>query len=73
MATTQSQNRKPTHDVLHVKGEGKSAYWTKIGAAWAHDDQGGLNLSLDFMPVGGDGRLVIRLRKDKPVTQGEAQ
>ena len=66
-------NRKPSHDVLHVKGEGKTAYWTKIGAAWAHEDQGGLNLSLDFMPVGGAGRLVIRIRKDKSeVTQGEA-
>ena len=72
MAYNATPNRKPTHDVLHVKGEGKSAYWTKIGAAWTHDDQGGLNLALDFMPVAGDGRLVIRLRKDKPITQGEA-
>lgn len=72
MAYNSTPNRKPTHDVLHVKGEGKGAYWTKIGAAWTHDDQGGLNLALDFMPVAGDGRLVIRLRKDKPVTQGEA-
>ena len=73
MAYNATPNRKPTHDVLHVKGEGKSAYWTKIGAAWAHDDQGGLNLAIDFMPVGGDGRLVIRLRKDKSDTQGEAK
>lgn len=40
MATNQTTNRKPTHDVLHVRGEGKSAYWTKIGAAWTHEDQG---------------------------------
>ncbi len=74
MAYNATPNRKPTHDVLHVKGEGKSAYWTKIGAAWMHEDQAGLNLSLDFMPVGGDGRLVIRIRKDKTeTTQGEAQ
>lgn len=73
MATNQTTNRKPTHDVLHVRGEGKSAYWTKIGAAWTHEDQGGLNLALDFMPVNGDGRLIIRVRKDKSETQGEAK
>jgi hypothetical protein len=74
MANTATTNRKPTHDVLHVKGEGKSAYWTKIGAAWMHEDQAGLNLALDFMPVTGDGRLVIRIRRDKAETaQGEAK
>jgi hypothetical protein len=70
MANNQTQNRKPTHDVLHVRGEGKSAFWTRIGAAWLHDDKEGLNLALDFVPVGNDGRLVIRIRKDK--SQGEA-
>ena len=64
-------NRKPSHDVLHVKGEGKGAFWTKIGAAWMHEDQGGLNLQLDFIPTGNDGRLVIKLRREKQ-TQGEA-
>lgn len=73
MANDKPQNRKPSHDVLHVKGEGERAYWTKIGAAWMHDDAQGLNLALDFMPVGTDGRLVIRIRKDKPESQqGEA-
>jgi len=65
MASQSNQNRKPTHDICHVRGEGKSAYWTRIGAAWLHDDGQGLNLSLDFVPVGNDGRLVIRIRKDK--------
>ena len=73
MATNQTTNRKPTHDVLHVRGEGKSAYWTKIGAAWMHEDQAGLNLALDFMPVNGEGRLIVRIRKDKSDAQGEAK
>jgi hypothetical protein len=73
MATNQTTNRKPTHDVLHVRGEGKGAYWTKIGAAWAHEDQGGLNLALDFMPVSGDGHLIIRVRKEKSDAAGEAK
>ncbi len=72
MATQQTTNRKPTHDVLHVRGEGKAAYWTKVGAAWLHEDGQGLNLALEFVPVNGDGRLVVRIRKDKPA-QGEAQ
>lgn len=66
MANDQSQTRKPSHDVLHVKGEGKKSYWTKIGAAWLHEDQQGLNLALDFIPVNSDGRLVVRVRKDEP-------
>jgi len=73
MANQQTTNRKPTHDVLHVRGEGKSAYWTKVGAAWLHEDGQGLNLALEFVPVSNDGRLVVRLRKDKPAQQGEAQ
>jgi hypothetical protein len=70
MATNQPLSKKPTHDVLHVRGEGKSAYWTRIGAAWLHEDKEGLNLALDFVPVGNDGRLVIRIRKEKG--QGES-
>lgn len=66
MAKTETTNRKPTHDICHVRGEGKNAYWTRIGAAWLHEDGQGLNLSLDFVPTSSDGRLVIRIRKDKP-------
>ena len=70
MATTQTQNRKPTHDVLHVRGEGKSAFWTRIGATWLHDDKEGLESRPRLHPLSQDGRLVIRVRKDK--NQGEA-
>jgi hypothetical protein len=62
MSNTTKAN-KPTHAVYHLRGEGKSAYWTKIGAAWLHDDKEGLNLSLDLVPVGSTGRLVIRVNK----------
>lgn len=73
MANDNHQPRKPTHDVLHVKGEGKSAYWTKIGAAWLHEDQHGMNFVLDYMPVNSDGRLVIKVRKEKDNTDGGAK
>ena len=37
---------------------GKS-YWTRIGAAWDHEDAKGLTLQLDLVPVNG-GRIVLR-------------
>jgi hypothetical protein len=72
MADTQPRN-KPTHDVCYVKErKGQKAYWTTIGAAWAHKDQMGLNVQLDFIPLDTtDGKLVIRVRAEKPAT-GEA-
>lgn len=69
-AKTQS-NRKPTHAVYHVRGEGDNAYWTKVGAAWLHDDKEGLSVSLDYMPI-GEGRLVVRVNKPD-ATPGESR
>jgi len=40
------------------KGEDKS-FWTRIGAAWDHDDGKGFTLQLDLVPVSG-GRIVLR-------------
>lgn len=64
MANQQTTNRKPTHDVCHVRGDGNNTFWTTIGAGWQHEDGKGLSISLDFMPT-DTARLVIRLRKDK--------
>lgn len=65
MANTETKNRKPSHDILFVKGEGDNAYWDKIGAGWAHEDGKGMSLSLDFIPFRQDGRIVIRIRDTK--------
>jgi hypothetical protein len=46
------------HAVYVVEGEGDKAFWTKIGAAWAHEDGKGFNIQLSCFPV--NGRLVIR-------------
>lgn len=71
---TTKTNRKPTHAVYHVRGEGEKAFWTKIGAAWLHEDKEGLNVSLDFVPLNDAGRLVIRVNKaEDGKTQGEAR
>jgi hypothetical protein len=40
----------------------RSAFWTKIGAAWPHDDRKGFNVELIALPV--SGRIVIRERKE---------
>jgi hypothetical protein len=55
------RNQKPTHTVYVVEGEGEKAFWTKVGAAWAHEDGQGYNVSLTAMPV--NGRLVVRTAK----------
>jgi hypothetical protein len=55
--------KTPSHVVYVVEGEGENAFWTKIGAAWQHEDGDGLNLVLSAIPL--SGRLVVR--KPKPV------
>ncbi|MCL4853313.1 MAG: hypothetical protein KJZ78_18305 [Bryobacteraceae bacterium] len=52
----------PTHGVFVVEGDGKDAFWTRIGAAWAHRDGQGFNLRLSALPV--SGRLVVRANRE---------
>lgn len=56
-----SKAKKPSHEAFVVNGEGESAFWTKIGAVWPHDDGKGFNVELIALPV--SGRLVMRERK----------
>jgi hypothetical protein len=51
--------RKPTHRLYRVTGEGKSAFWTPIGAAWPNKDGKGFNISCDVVPL--QGRIVLRM------------
>lgn len=55
---------RPSHAVYVVEGEGENAFWTKIGAAWMHEDGEGYNIQLTAIPL--NGRLVVR----KPKPQG---
>ena len=64
-----SKPNKPSHGIYHVTGDGKQARWTKIGAAWAHDDNSGMNLAIEYLPAGTQGRIVIRKAKDKADNQ----
>ena len=55
------QPKAPQLIAYHVaeRGEDKS-FWTRIGAAWDHDDGKGFTLQLDLVPVDG-GRIVLRV------------
>jgi hypothetical protein len=51
---------KPTliaYSVKDARGEEAKAIWTRIGAAWAHENGPGYSIRLDALPV--DGRLVL--------------
>jgi hypothetical protein len=43
---TKPRAKRPTHEAFVITGEGESAFWTKIGAAWPHDDGKGFNVEL---------------------------
>lgn len=60
MATAKT---KPAYDAFIVEGEGQGAFWTKIGAAWAHEDGKGFNLQLAAIPLAG--RITLRTPKPK--------
>ncbi len=64
-----TESNRPSHGVYIVEGEGKKAYWTRIGAAWAHDDGDGFTINLTCVPI--DGRLVVRKpRKEDDKKEG---
>jgi hypothetical protein len=53
--------KAPTLIAYHVAERSKDkSFWTRIGAAWDHDDGKGLTLQLDLVPVDG-GRIVLRV------------
>ena len=61
--------KTPSHIAYAVReGSGDRGFWTRIGAAWHHEDGVGLTLQLDLVPV-KDGRIVLRVPKDKPETE----
>ncbi len=55
---------RPTHRLYHVIGEGKTASWREIGAAWPNKDGAGFSLTCDAIPLGG--RIVMRVITERP-------
>lgn len=58
-----TEKQRPIFDAYVVDGDGKEAFWSKIGAAWAHDDCKGYNIQLTAIPV--NGRIALRLPREK--------
>jgi hypothetical protein len=56
---TEGNKPKPAYDAFVVDESGKSAQWTKVGAAWNHEDGKGLNLAL-VAGLSVSGILVLR-------------
>jgi len=60
---TSPSNRKPTHVAYHVRdGKSDSSFWTRIGAAWQHQDGKGFNVQLESVPL--DGRVTLRVASE---------
>ena len=59
-----SEAKAPSLVAFHVRenksGKGKS-FWTRIGAAWPHEDGEGFNITIEMMPL--DGKIVLRKPK----------
>jgi hypothetical protein len=66
---TQTANAKPTHRIYNVMGEGKSAFWTQIGAAWPNRDGQGFSITCDAIPLAG--RIVMRAITERPQREGQ--
>lgn len=64
-----SANKKPTHNIYVVQGEGESARWIKLGAAWPNQDGLGFSLKVDALPIAG--RIVMRTVKEQEATGGQ--
>lgn len=54
---------KPAFVAYHVPDR-ENAFWSKIGAAWKHEDGEGFTLQLDLMPI-ASGRIVLREYHEK--------
>ena len=61
---TQSTGAKPTHRIYRVDGDGKTANWTEIGAAWPNKDGRGFSINCHAMPL--TGRIVMRAITERP-------
>lgn len=56
-------NRKPTHRLYIVTGEGDKANWTEVGAAWPNHDNEGYSITFTALPLAG--HLVMRSIKER--------
>lgn len=69
-AKEKARNTQPPALIAyHVSERGEKSFWTRIGAAWDHEDAKGLTLQLELVPATG-GRIVLR---EPNAEEGEAE
>ena len=62
--TSSSAVKKPTLIAYHVRdAKGGEGFWTRIGAAWAHEDDQGFTVQIDMVPL--DGRITLRTPSER--------
>lgn len=60
--TNKTENKLPDYVGYNVKNYGEDqSNWIRVGAAWTHQDNGGINIVLDSIPL--DGKLTLRKPK----------
>ncbi|WP_018264003.1 hypothetical protein [Methylobacterium sp. WSM2598] len=64
----QERDTAPALFAFQVTERGEKKFWTRIGAAWEHEDGDGLTLQLDSIPL--TGRIVLRTPKAEDEQQG---
>lgn len=64
---------QPSHRLYAVtkKPGSEKAYWTPIGAAWAHRDGKGFAIRLELLPVNGADIVLRVIDKDEESDAGE--
>lgn len=62
-----SSQNTPAFMLWSVDGDGPNARWTRIGAAWLHQDGKGFNLRCATIPL--QGRLVARAYTPKAAAE----
>lgn len=62
--TPSAKGKLPTYVAFHVREGQNGGFWTRIGAAWEHNDGKGLNIQVDAVPL--DGRITLRVPSEEP-------
>ena len=44
---------------IRERDKGQKPIWTRLGAAWKHQDGSGINIELEAIPLNFDGKLVL--------------
>ncbi len=59
-----TKSTKPTHHAYVVRDgqNGGKSFWTRVGAAWPHNDGQGFNIQLETVPL--DGRVTLRVASE---------